>query len=113
VPEDQESLEASLAMVRRISVWNLTLPVAWLFVGCIASLSWLGIIAYLPLMLPACLLSAVGFPEGSLWVSGHSPPFLNTSGLFVVYFIPAAIGILRWLLQAFGVSYASHENWRP
>jgi hypothetical protein len=97
-------------MARRVSLWNLTLPSAWLFVGCIATLPWHGsggeIAAYLPLMLPACLLAAVGFPEGSLWVSGHSPPFLNWAGLVVMYFIPASIGLLCWLLRTLGVHFS-------
>ncbi len=94
-------------MAQHISLWNLALPAAWLFTGCLALIPWDGlggqILAYGPLTLPAILLAAAGFPQGSLWSSGHSPPLLNSSGVLVVYFLPAAIGLIWWLLWTLGV----------
>jgi hypothetical protein len=67
-------------MPHRFSSWGLSLSVAWLILGTIASLVWFGVewwIVYWTSVLPAFVLYSVGLPEGSLWMSGHSPPILT------------------------------------
>src|SRR5262245_51852225 len=83
----------------------------WALIGVIAALPWLVVnslhraeiapIAFLPLLLLAIpfyfIDSRFGtkdVTEGLFWATGHSPPFLNPLGIFVVYFIPAFVGIV-------------------
>jgi hypothetical protein len=58
----------------------------------------------LPVVLPAIplyLLSSLGDSNqhsGLLWDSAHGPPFLTTTGIVVVYFLPA-LTALGWQLK--------------
>lgn len=58
--------------------------------------------AAFPLILPAIPLAIFSnwidpsARSGLLWDSAHSPPFLNTLGITVVYFVPGALLLGRW-----------------
>ena len=88
--------------------WGLVLAITWLLLGCIAMTPWLGIWRENPLvglcMLPTLLISGMAsqiFPPlaagGNLAVSGHGEPVPTQRAIFLVHFIPATLGIFRFL----------------
>lgn len=109
-------LAVVILFLRAKSNWVPIAAVAWLLMGAVVILQFLGIPKELPLVLVWFLAVFPATPfyviesghrlpadyEGLLWYAVHRMPVLNTLGIIVVYILPASIGIWRWVRKGKG-----------